>query len=289
MEKSIEKGFSLEKSPFLASLFSALQPKHLAAFAASLLLYSLLLSWQFGVIFMTAVSLHQIVYAWLLKKRGPAFRIIPFVGLTMAYYDDEYLRIDEDIRASVSASLCLSSLIVISMAVWYMSGSVFFATAAYYLTVLSLINLFPFCYFYSQYGCDQESLGFLLIGCLIAFTHERFASFLASVLLLGAFLGLFFLGNWLLFLAILIFIGYREAIHGPGVMDRISIRGENNKQEITQERKKWARFWIFFIFAALTSLLLILNSLPVVVPGVKSARVEYLGYTYDFLLRFSIR
>jgi Zn-dependent protease len=113
--------------------------------AASLVGYSLLFSWKFGLLLMIAVGFHESGHVWAMKKMGiktKGFYFLPFIG-GAAIAEEEYKTYGENAYIAIMGPVWGALMAWGAGCLFWLTGNPLWAAAAGWMATLNLFNLLP--------------------------------------------------------------------------------------------------------------------------------------------------
>jgi len=139
-------------SKILASLgkvgtgaLKAAKGTNLAMAAASAAAYSIFFSWQFGVLLMVQLFVHEYGHVHAMKRTGMRVRgmyFIPFLG-ALAVTEDAFTSRRQQVYVALNGPLWGGLLTLLPLGAWALTGSHFWASVASVWAIINLFNLLP--------------------------------------------------------------------------------------------------------------------------------------------------
>jgi Zn-dependent protease len=128
-----------------AGALKALKGTNLAMAAASAAAYSILFTWQFGVLLLLQLFVHEYGHVHAMRRTGMRVRGLYFVPLlgALAVTDDAFTSRRQQAYVALNGPLWGSLFTLLPLGAWYLSGSHFWAAVAATWAVINLFNLLP--------------------------------------------------------------------------------------------------------------------------------------------------
>jgi len=128
-----------------AGAFKAAKGTNLAMAAASAAAYSIFTSWQFGVLLVVQLFVHEYGHVHAMKRTGMRVKgmyFIPFLG-ALAVTEDAFTSRRQQAYVALNGPLWGSLLTLLPLGAWFLTGDHFWATVASVWALLNLFNLLP--------------------------------------------------------------------------------------------------------------------------------------------------
>ncbi len=173
---------------------------------ASLAAYSYLFTWQFAVLILFMLFVHESGHIWAMKKCGMKTKgiyFIPFLGAA-AVTDEEFKSRNDESFIAIMGPIWGLALSLIALVVYDMTNNPFFAATASWFAMINLFNLIPINPL--DGGRIAKSIAFSLhsrLGYLVMAVGLIATIILAIKVRFGLFLLLFVIGSLELFFEVL--------------------------------------------------------------------------------------
>ncbi|HET9555447.1 MAG TPA: site-2 protease family protein [Anaeromyxobacteraceae bacterium] len=128
-----------------AGALKALKGTNLAMAAASAAAYSILFTWQFGVLLLLQLFVHEYGHVHAMRRTGMRVRgmyFIPLLG-ALAVTDDAFTSRRQQAYVALNGPLWGSLFTLLPLGAWWLTGSHFWAAVAATWAVINLFNLLP--------------------------------------------------------------------------------------------------------------------------------------------------
>jgi Zn-dependent protease len=128
-----------------AGAVKAAQGTNLAMAAASAAAYSILTSWQFGLLLVLQLFVHEYGHVHAMRRTGMRVKgmyFIPFLG-AIAVTEDAFTSRRQQAYVALNGPLWGSLLTLLPLGAWFLTGAHFWATVASVWALLNLFNLLP--------------------------------------------------------------------------------------------------------------------------------------------------
>jgi Zn-dependent protease len=128
-----------------AGAVKAAKGTNLAMAAASAAAYSIFTSWQFGVLLVLQLFVHEYGHVHAMKRTGMRVKgmyFIPFLG-ALAVTEDAFTSRRQQAYVALNGPLWGSLLTLLPLGAWLVTGEHFWATVASVWALLNLFNLLP--------------------------------------------------------------------------------------------------------------------------------------------------
>lgn len=131
--------------PALLKLLKGFKFGKFALAGSSLAVYSVLFSWQFALILMGSIFLHEMGHVWAMKRCGLKVRGIYFLPLlgAAAVTEDEFPSRGKEAYIALMGPLWGFGLAVVTFGVYLMTQSPMAAAIAGWMALVNLFNLLP--------------------------------------------------------------------------------------------------------------------------------------------------
>lgn len=113
--------------------------------AASFGSWALLYTWKFAILIMISIGWHESGHVWAMKKMGmktKGFYYLPFLG-GAAIPEEHYRTYWQNVFVAIMGPIAGLLLALVSLGLFWFTGTPLFAAAASWMAVLNLLNLFP--------------------------------------------------------------------------------------------------------------------------------------------------
>jgi Zn-dependent protease len=130
---------------FLPTLIKLVKGPKIILAAASLIGYSALWSWKFGLLLMIAVGFHESGHVWAMKRMGiktKGFYFLPFIG-GAAIAEEQYKTYGENSYIAIMGPVWGALLAWACGVAYWVTGIPMLAAAAGWMATLNLFNLLP--------------------------------------------------------------------------------------------------------------------------------------------------
>jgi Zn-dependent protease len=107
--------------------------------------YSFLLTWKFALLFMFGIGIHEAGHVWAMRKVGiktKGFYFIPFIG-GAAVADEIFKDANKETFIALMGPVFGLGTILITLLIYFITKNPIWATAANWLALVNLFNLFP--------------------------------------------------------------------------------------------------------------------------------------------------
>ncbi len=107
--------------------------------------YTLMFSWQFAVMILTLLIVHEYGHLWAMKRNGMKVKgmyMIPFIGAA-AVPDEDFPSRKIETYCAMMGPIFGGVLSILVLGVWYLMGWPHFAAAAAWMATVNLFNLLP--------------------------------------------------------------------------------------------------------------------------------------------------
>jgi Zn-dependent protease len=128
-----------------AGAVKAAKGTNLAMAAASAAAYSILTTWQFGLLLVLQLFVHEYGHVHAMKRTGMRVKgmyFIPFLG-ALAVTEDAFTSRRQQAYVALNGPLWGSLLTLLPLGAWLITGEHFWATVASVWALLNLFNLLP--------------------------------------------------------------------------------------------------------------------------------------------------
>ena len=200
------------KSPILAKVAKSVFGIKSAGAAASLGLYSLILSWEMGVSLVAFILIHESGHLWAMKKCGiktKGIYLIPgFGGAAVAA--ESFRNSRNEMFIALMGPLGGLLFIVPMIVLYFLTKNPLFAAIASIMAFINLLNLFPI----------NPLDGGRIVKSLLYSFRESMGFFVMIFGLIAAVVISFFTGFFLLL--IIAIIGLQETIYDYGLKEALS-------------------------------------------------------------------
>lgn len=131
--------------PFLVKSFKLLKVGKVALIGASIGAYAFLFSWQFAVMLVAMIFVHEYGHVWAMKRKGMKVRgmyFIPFLG-AVAVGDEEFPTRKTEFYTAIMGPAWGLGFSAIIGAIYFPTHNPVFAAGAAWLALVNLFNLLP--------------------------------------------------------------------------------------------------------------------------------------------------
>lgn len=187
--------------------------------------YALLFSWQFAVMIMLLLIVHEYGHCWAMKKCGMKVKgmyMIPFIGAA-AVPEEDFPTRKVETYCAIMGPIWGGALSVIALGIWWLMGWPHFAAAAAWMATVNLFNLLPI---------NPLDGGRIFKSIAFSINSKLGLIFLVFGLILS-FILIVFAGLWL-FILLLIIGSIELIVEYSGFKKRWSGWEKNNKETMTK-------------------------------------------------------
>jgi Zn-dependent protease len=229
-------------------LYKVISVTKAALLAASFGIYSVLFSWQFAMLILVSLFVHENGHIWAMRRVGMKTRgiyFIPFLG-GAAVADDAFPSRRDEVFVAIMGPIWGLSLAALVAGVYIITLNPLWAAASAWMAFINLFNLFPVNPL--DGGRIMKSIAFSL------------RSALGIGVMVAGFLGALVLSVWFGFglLLIIIFIGWSEFMAEVRAFKRGSVgRSPLRRPEIMS-----SLIGYLALIAALAGLMIVMQSEP---------------------------
>lgn len=149
MNKTGVTALALKLGPKLlkvgAKLLKGLKVGKVALFGASALSYGVLFSWQFALLIIVFLFVHEAGHLWAMRRCGMKTKglyFIPFLGAA-AVSEEDFRSHKDEVFVALMGPVVGSSLIVLAVIAYLITYNPLFAAATGWMAMVTLFNLLP--------------------------------------------------------------------------------------------------------------------------------------------------
>lgn len=131
--------------PVLLKLLKALKVGKVAMLGASFAAYAVLFTWQFAVVLLVSLFIHECGHIWSMKRNGLRTKGVYFIPLlgAAAVSEDAFPSRKAEVEIALMGPLWGFGLALATFGLYLATGSVLIASLAGWMAMLNLFNLLP--------------------------------------------------------------------------------------------------------------------------------------------------